>query len=382
MACFPGVDAASSGDHFRKAVRDQGTWLARLDPAGAGPHHRGEDRGEQRWGSGGRSDGGGRGARGDTGAAQQQKLTDVTMAIPAFSLTFTTGYLADDLGLWAKNGLNMKNVSIAGVGAMNALIAGSADLTEASPLTLTRAVAHGQDLLAIAETLDRLIVEIVVRKEIAAAAGFDPKAPLATRAQVLKGRTIAVESIGTIIHAYVRLIAHRGGLDPENIRIAVMQPNEMVAAFQTKQIDGFAMSLPWPLEPVLSGEAVTIASGPAGDPADMVPFGHDVVIVKRPLCDKRPQTCMAIGQSFADAALFLKDHPDEALAFMQKRFSTLDPKLLATAFEEVRSVSPRPPVPTVDAIEHADTYNIDAGLMKPEERLKSYAALISDKYAK
>jgi hypothetical protein len=44
--------------------------------------------------------------------------------------------------------------------------------------------------------------------------------------------------------------------------------------------------------------------------------------------------------------------------------------------------APSTPVPTVDAIEHADTYNIDAGLMKPEERLKSYAALISDRYAK
>jgi NitT/TauT family transport system substrate-binding protein len=309
-------------------------------------------------------------------------LEKATLAVPAFSLTFMDGYLADDLGLWAKHGLAVKSVLIAGVGSMNAVISGSADFTEASPLTLTRAVAHGQKVIAIAETLNRLIVEIVLRKDLAEKAGFDPKAPLAKRALTLKGRTIAVESINTIIHAYVRLMANRGGFDPEDIRIAVMQPSEMLAAFKIGQIDGFSMSLPWPMQPVLAGTAVTIASGPAGDPPDLVPFAHDVVVVKAETCTKRPALCEGIGQSFVDAARFLQEHPAQALALMQKRFSTLDPKLLEAAFNVVRSVSPSPPVPTKAALENADTYNIDAGLMKPEDKLKSYDAIFTDKYVR
>jgi ABC-type nitrate/sulfonate/bicarbonate transport system substrate-binding protein len=315
-------------------------------------------------------------------AGAQQKLTDVTMAIPAFSLTFTTGYLADDLGLWAKNGLNMKNVQIAGVGAMNAVIAGSADVTQASAITLTRATARGQHVLAIAETLDRLVVEVVLRKDLAEKEGFDPAAPLAKRAALLKGKRIAVESINSIIHAYVRVLLTRAGFSPDDAEITPMQPQAMLAAFEAKQIDGFAMSLPWPLEPVLKGEAVTIASGPKGDPADMVPFAHDVVVVRPETCEKTPQICIGVGKSIVEASDFLHDHPAEALAFMKKRFSTLDPKLLETAFDEVRSVSPRPPAPTKDALANADTYNIDAGLMKPDERLKSYDAIFTDKYVK
>jgi NitT/TauT family transport system substrate-binding protein len=315
-------------------------------------------------------------------AAAQQKMIDVTMAIPAFSLTFTTGYLADDLGLWAKNGLNLKNVSIAGVGAMNAVIGGSADVTQASAITLTRAAARGQKVLAIAETLDRLVVEVVLRKDLAEKEGFDPKAPLAKRAALLKGKRIAVESINSIIHAYVRVLATRAGFSPDDMQIAPMQPPNMLAAFESHQIDGFAMSLPWPLEPVLKGEAVTIASGPNGDPADMVPFAHDVVVLRAETCEKTPQMCMALGHSFVEANNFLHDHPAEALALMQKRFSTLDPKLLATAFDKVRSVSPRPPVPTKEALANADRYNIDAGLMKPDEKLKSYDAIFTDKYVK
>ena len=56
--------------------------------------------------------------------------------------------------------------------------------------------------------------------------------------------------------------------NPDEIRIAPMAPNSAMAAFQTRQIDGFAMSMPWPLQPVLEGSAVVIASGSDGDPPD------------------------------------------------------------------------------------------------------------------
>jgi NitT/TauT family transport system substrate-binding protein len=255
-------------------------------------------------------------------------------------------------------------------------------VTQASAITLTRATARGQKVLAIAETLDRLVVEVVLRKDLAEKAGFDPDAPLLKRAALLKGKRIAVESINSIIHAYVRVLATRSGFSPDDMEVTPMQPQAMLAAFESHQIDGFAMSLPWPLEPVLKGEAVTIASGPKGDPADMVPFAHDIVVVRPETCEKTPQVCVAIGKSFVEASNFLHDHPAEALTLMQKRFSTLDPKLLAVAFEEVRSVSPRPPVPTKEALANADTYNIDAGLMKADERLKSYDGIFTDKYVK
>jgi NitT/TauT family transport system substrate-binding protein len=315
-------------------------------------------------------------------AQAQQQLVDVTMAVPAFSLTFMEGYIADDLALWQKHGINTKSVMIAGVGSMNAVLSGSADVAQVSAITLTRAAAHGQQTVEIAQLLDRLVVELVLRKDLAEAAHFDPKAPLEQRVQLLKGRTIAVESINSIIHAYVRLLAARAGLDPEAIKIAVMQPPNMVAAFEAKQIDGFAMSLPWPLQPVVAGTGVIIASGPAGDPPDMVPFAHNMVVARPDTCEKRPVVCQGIAQSFAEAARFVKEHPDDALALMRKKFPSLDPKLLQAAFDEVRAASPSPPTPTEKALENADLYNIGAGLMQPDDKLKSYQALFTDKYVK
>jgi NitT/TauT family transport system substrate-binding protein len=313
-------------------------------------------------------------------AAAQQELHDATFAVPAFSLSFALQYLADDLGLWQKHGLRMKSVLIAGVGSANAVISGSADAADASPPTLTRAAAHGQKLLAIATLQDRLFLALVLRKDLAP--GFDPKAPLAARARFLKGRTIAVDSINSIIHAYVLLVAHRGGLGPDDVRIAPMQPPAMLGAFDSGQIDGFDMSLPWPLVPALAGKAVTIASGVDGDPPDMTPFSNTLVLVRPADCVSREWLCRGIGGAIADAARYVHEHPDDALALLTKHFPTLDPKLVAAGFAAMAKVTPVPPAPNKATLENAERLNVEAGLLKPEEQLSSYDGLFTDKYVK
>src|SRR4051795_12391294 len=110
---------------------------------------------------------------------------NVVLAVPNVALTFAPGYLAEDLGLFAKHGLNLKSVVITGIGSANAVISGSADFAQISGATLTRAAARGQRLLGLASTLIRPAVLLVLRKEIAAAAGFDLKAPLVERARLM-----------------------------------------------------------------------------------------------------------------------------------------------------------------------------------------------------
>ena len=261
------------------------------------------------------------------------------MAVPVVGLAFSLGYLADDLNLWEKHGVKMKTVQISGIGAMNSVIAGSTDFTQSSGSAITRAAARGQRLLAIVETIDRPSVQVVLRKDLAA--GFDPKAPLEKRAQALRGKTIAVDAINSIIHAYVRFLAKRAGFDPEEIRIAVLQPPNMLAALKTKQIDGFAMAPPWVQKPVLDGDAVMVASGPDGDPADLAPFTNTVVATKPDTCAKRKALCEGVGATFREAVGIMLDHPADALAQIKKRFAQLDERQLAAAFEDIRKITPR-----------------------------------------
>ena len=56
--------------------------------------------------------------------------------------------------------------------------------------------------------------------------------------------------------------------------------------------------------------------------------------------------------------------------------------MLAAGFAEIRKGAPRPPVVGKADLENAELYNIDAGLLKPEEKLKSYDGLYTDEYVK
>src|SRR4051812_49854772 len=167
------------------------------------------------------------------------------MAVPAVGFPFVASYVADGLNLWDKHGLKVRTIVIAGIGSTNAVISGSAEFAQISGLSLTRAAANGQRLLAIVNTTDKPITEITIRKDIATAAGFDPKAPLEKRAQILKGHSFAIGGVNTVVHAYLRIVAAIGGLDPESIRGAPMAGDNMLAAVQTRANDRQATGLAW-----------------------------------------------------------------------------------------------------------------------------------------
>ena len=312
--------------------------------------------------------------------AEAQKPEAATLAIPGLTLAFSLTFLADDLELWQKHGVKIETREVAGLGSINAAISGSVELAEPSGLSLTRAAARGQKLLAIVETVDRPVTQLVVRNDIAP--DFDPKAPLSERARVLKGRIIAPDSINSTNHAFLRLLARQAGYDPEAIRIAPTPPGSMLAAFATKQIDGYAVSPPWPLKPVLDGTGVMVASGVEGDPAGFEPFAGTVIVAKPETCARRKALCAGVAQAIVEAVAIMLDHPDEATAALSKRFPTLDGKLLAASVATMRKATPRHPVVSAAALENADRFNIEAGLMRADEKLASYDGLFTEAFVK
>lgn len=317
-------------------------------------------------------------ARAETSSGREP----VTLAYPGFAMSLADIFIADDLGLWQKHGLDTKEVQIAGVGAINAVISGSVDFAEASALSTTRAAAHGQKLLIIASLHTRPMVQVSLRKSIADAAGVTAATPFEKRGVALKGHTIIVDTINSVVHAYVRLIAVRAGIDPETVRVAPMQPLDMLAAYDKGQADGMAQTLPWPMKPVEDGSAIMLGDGPKGEPADMNPSVNTVVVARAETCEKRPTLCEKVGQTFAEIVSIIKNRPTDALAIFQKRFSTLDPKLIAAAFDEVRAATADPPVTSAEALRHAELFNVEAGLLKRDEMLSSYDGLFTDKYVK
>ena len=305
---------------------------------------------------------------------------EILLALPASTLTFSSSFIAEDAGFYKKEGLKVSTRTLVGVGSPNAVIAGSADFTIGTGPVFLRAAAAGQRLFAIANLIDRPLVELVLRKDVADAAGITEKTPLADRAKVLKGRTIAIQGVGSIVHAWERLVVHRGGLDIEkDVRIAPMDPPGMLAAMETKAVDGFATSLPFTTESVVKGKAIMLASG-ARDVPDLLPFAYGLLYTRPDMCTKQRDKCVRITNALAAANKFILEKPDEALALLKKRFDKMDQEVLAAAWKTVSQAHAKNLRVTVPGLEHSQQVSIEAKLLDPKDTLKSFDGLYSDEF--
>jgi len=304
------------------------------------------------------------------------------LALPADVMQFLGIYAAQDLRFWKNEGLDVKTVFIAGVGAFNSVVSGSADFSVSSAVALTRAAAHGQRMLAIANMIDKPVWSIVISNDVAAAGNFDPRAPLATRAKLMQGKKMGIDAVNSVVHAYLRAIAKAGGLDPESVIVAPLQPADTLAAFSRKALDGFVAGTPWPQQVLEEGSGIVIASPTNGDPDWIAPNGSGVVVTRPQFCVEHRSICVKMGKGLVAGARFIHEQPDGALTLMRKRFEKLSPDVVDRAFKVVEIGTPVPPVMVEAVLANSERLNIEAGLMAPDDKLKSYDGLYTDEFVR
>jgi len=307
----------------------------------------------------------------------------IVMAIPAPTLTFSANFIAQDAGFYAKHGLKVTDRNLVGVAATNAVIAGSADFTVGTGSTFLRAVAGGQNLLAIATLVNKPMVELVIRKDVAAAAGITPDMPVEKRVQALKGKTVAVQGIGSIIHAMQRLAARRGGLDPDkDMRVTPMAPPAMFPALKSRQIDAYATSLPFTTQAIVEGEAVMLVSGPGAHLPEFIPFDYVVLYTRPEVCQKERIKCERTAKALKAATDFIVQKPDEAYALLAKRFSKLNPAVLKAAWAVVGPAHSSTSLVTREGLENSQRFSLDAGLLEPKDALADVTRTFTNEFLK
>ena len=317
---------------------------------------------------------------GPTGAGGQEM--DLIVALPAQTLTFSSAFIAEDAGFYKREGLKVSHRFLVGVASPNAVIAGSADFTIGTGPVFLRAAAQGQRMLAIANLLDKPLVEMVLRKDVAEAAKITAGMPLAERAKALRGKTVGIQGVGSIVHAWERLVVNRAGLDVEkDVRIAPMDPPAMLPALENKAIDGYATSLPFTTQAVVKGSAVMLASA-VTDAPDLLPFAYGLVYAKPETCAQNREKCARIMRALAAANRFIVEKPGEALAFLRKRFDKMDQTVLATAWEVVAKAHASDIRVAVAGLDNAQKVSIEAKLLDPKDTLKGFDGLHSDEFVR
>ncbi len=312
---------------------------------------------------------------------------DAVLALPAVNMGFAPAYIAEHNGYWSKRGLDMKIVEITGIGSMNAVLAGSADFSISSGMTIIRANIRGRKVIEIAHTYDGLIDEIVVSTKEAKAAGVTLNSPIAKRAALLKGKTIALGGPNTLPHAYLRMFARKGGLDPErDFKIAAMQPQAALAALKAGRIDGMVETMPDPIQAVDGGYGVLISSGLRGGPGDkgdfpeLQPIALNGVMTTPEECQKKPSYCERMVAGIAEGLTFLHAHPKESIEILQKRIPGMEPDVFRKSFELLLKWIPKTPRMDDAKFANAQQVMLIGRMIKPSDKLSSFASIYTNKY--
>jgi len=306
----------------------------------------------------------------------------VILALPSVNVSFTALYLAEDLHLWANQGLEVKTLVIPGVGTNNAVINGSVQFAIGSSDALTRAWTHGQHLQAIGAGVKKTMEWVMIRKEIADAAHYDPNAPLAERAKILKGRTIAITGVGSLPDAVLKAVAAEAGIAPGDIVTPTMLPPEIMAAWKTKRIEGFSNAMPYAQQVIADGSGVMVSDPTKGEPTKFFPIAASIVTVRADYCPAHAELCTKFMTGMIAAMKIVVTDREQTMAEMKKRFPAYDEAVLGMAYDALKDAENYPPRVDPQAIENGDRMNIAAGFLKPEEKLKDYGPLIDNNYIK
>jgi NitT/TauT family transport system substrate-binding protein len=304
------------------------------------------------------------------------------LAIPGVNVLFLVQYIAADRHLWSNQGLDVEIRYITGIGAMNAVIAGSADFSMSSGPSITRANARGQKLTALATAVDQSGQDIVIRKDIAEAAHFDPSAPLSLRGQILRGHTFAVGGVAAIPDIVLKVVGKEAGIAPSEIQVTPMQPPEFLAAFARKAIDGFSNGPPTPQQVVLAGSGVIVTDSTKGEPSEFAPVSAALLLARSDFCPAHLSVCAKLVHGVVEAVETIKNDRATSLAVMKAHFATYDDKVLAASYDMLRAITPDVPLTTPKELENGDNMNVAAGFMKPEEKLPRYDTLIDNEFVK
>jgi ABC-type nitrate/sulfonate/bicarbonate transport system substrate-binding protein len=313
-------------------------------------------------------------------AADNTAMEHTTLTLPAINLGFLSRFVADDEGLWKKEGLEVKVQQIQGVGSTNAVIAGSIDFAYASAATITRATARGQHLVALATQSQESGEDIVIRKSIADAAHFNPNAPLKERGKILQGHTFAIGGAGAIPDVILKVVAQEAGVPLNTVTTAPMSPDAQVAAFDRGAVDGFVSGPPFTQIATVAGAAVVVSDTTKSEPKDYSPVSSGLVLTRADFCPAHRSICTKFIHGVVAALTFIRTHKAETLVIMKRHFSAFDEKVLAASYDALVAIQPEKPITTPKDLENGDRLNVAAGFLKKDDMLPEYASIIDNEF--
>jgi NitT/TauT family transport system substrate-binding protein len=274
-------------------------------------------------------------------AAQEKKLDPFTISYASVSGTRAPLWIAQDLGLFEKYGLDVNLIYIAsGVTSVNALLGGSVDIIAASGSSVIGAAARGAPLVVIA-SLGHIAYKLVANPSI-------------TNIQGLKGKLIGSSRIGAGSDFALRRLLPKLGLTPgkdvQLIPTGISESDRRLVMMMQGKIDATLATEDNLLQLGARGAKFSVLADLYEN--GVYTTGSDIA-TSRQLLKERPGQLKAFIMAMTEGSWYGRAHKDQAIRIYRKYLKIEDPKLLESMHKNyLLGTIPVKPFPQQEAIQN------------------------------
>ena len=270
----------------------------------------------------------------------------VTIVGPLKNVGFVTLWIAKDRGLFADEGLDVDFTIMQGgsmARAAQTVATKRADFSAQSALHAVIGAEAGHRLVIVAAFSNRLLQDLVVRRDALVRRGLDPakvaRQPLAERLKAMKGLRLAVDG-GYYTEMYIRLLAEHGGLDStRDLAVIPMGGSRnQYSEFLEGRVDGFMATQPYNWLAVQEPRpGLTLVDNIAkGEFPPFRDFLFQTLLTSPETIRDRASVVKRVARALRRADTYMRGAPaSEVGAILNRQFPELDPRMLERSFQNV-----------------------------------------------
>ncbi|MBM4263512.1 MAG: hypothetical protein FJ143_11960 [Deltaproteobacteria bacterium] len=206
-------------------------------------------------------------------------------------------WLADDLGLFDKHGLDVRVVHARGATPVQATVSGAVEFGHYAGAQAVVANLNGSDLTFVAAQTNYAVLSVWTKKD----------APIKSISD-LAGKTIALGAPASASHTTMRLALRKVGITDKDVKFMHhgSQPEQFVS-LDKGLVDAAVSSAPRPGY----NELVNLA-------AQKIPLLQGAIVVRRAYLQSQRPIVMNLVKAFVEAMNVIKQKPEIAIASLMK----------------------------------------------------------------
>jgi len=256
----------------------------------------------------------------------------ITIAQTSTALGFSPDFIAVDEGFFKKYNIDPEITIVTGGDAatLPAVRTGSAEFGAMTLVPALQAVARGETLRVVSPLVREFVVQIVMNQAARTKAGITDTMSLKERITRVKGMTIGTLDIGGGLQLVFNGFAKKYGFTPDadfNLTAIKSYPALLLAAKQG-QIDVALTAIPYGTIGVTQQGLTWFADFWGGGVPETDGTHFQGIVTTADFAAKNPDLIARVNKVYDETLLFMKDHPEKAIADMRKRFPEFSEDLL------------------------------------------------------